>query len=55
MHSPWPDSGMRAQPMGLGDTGEAVAPPWGQAVVTVGPVGLAFSGSDHMQQASSEP
>lgn len=40
---------------GLGDMGEAVAPPWGQAVVTVGLVGLAFSGRDQMQQASSEP
>jgi hypothetical protein len=40
---------------GLGYTGEAVAPPWGQAVVTIGLAGLAFSGLDQMQQASSEP
>lgn len=40
---------------GLGDTGEAVAPPWGQAVVTIGLVGLAWSGPDQTQQASSEP
>lgn len=39
----------------LGDTGGAAAPPWGLAVVTVGLVGLAFSGPDQMQQASSKP